>query len=270
MAEQTLEQYEDNWQTSMGGMVFDSGLVERVLIRDRNIFTELRDKTWMEYLLFAVTGRDDSKLARLIEAIWVICSSYPDPRLWNNRIAAMAGTVRSTCHLAMAGATAVTEASIYGGQPILKIADFLFRTCKQQRRGESLHDLLDTELSQAGRIPGFGRPGFGEDERIQPLLDCSEKMLISRGEHTELVFTISEYIQREKRKLQPNIAALLSGLLLDQNLSPREIYHLYVFGFSGGFLPCYLDAQVKPIGALFPLRCNRIKYSGAAPRPWAR
>ena len=67
----------------------------------------------------------------------MISSSYPDPRLWNNRVAAFAGTARSTGHLAVAGAMAVTEASIYGGQPILKVADFLSRTLSISYKRES-------------------------------------------------------------------------------------------------------------------------------------
>lgn len=269
MSEQTLEQYEDNWQTSMGGLLFDQGSVTHVLLRGRDIFSELGHKTWMEYMLFAVTGRDSPKLARLIEAIWVISSSYPDPRLWNNRVAALAGTTRSTCHLAMAGATAVTEASIFGGQPILKVADFLSRAANQLQKGVELQGILDTELSQNGKIYGYGRPGFGEDERIQPLLNYIKEASIDRGRHTKLVFAIEKYFVNCKRSLRTNIAALVTGLLLDQGLNAREIYYLYVLGFSGGFLPCYLDALSKPAGTFLPLRSKRINYCGVASRKWS-
>ena len=266
---QMLEQCEDNWQTSMGGMLFDQGLVSAVLLRGKDIFTELRDKTWVEYLLFAVTGSENPKLARLIEGIWVISSSYPDPRLWNNRVAAFAGTARSTGHLAVAGAVAVTEASIYGGQPILKVADFLSRAANQLQQGEQLQQVLDTELIQNGKIYGYGRPGFCEDERIQPLLNYTEEADVKRGRHTELVFAIEKYFVNCKRRLQPNIAALAASFLLDQGLKAREIYYIYILGFSGGFLSCYLDAQAQPEGALFPLRSKRIKYCGVAPRSWS-
>ena len=269
MTNKTLEQFEDNWQTSMGGMLFDGGMVYAVLHRGKDIFTELRDKTWFEYLLFAVTGSENPKLARLIEGIWVICTSYPDPRLWNNRVAAFAGTARSSGHLAIAGAVAVTEASIYGGQPILKVADFLSRATNQLQKGEKLQQVLDNEISQNGKVYGYGRPGFGEDERIQPLLDFVKEANIERGRYTELVFEIEKYFACFKRRLQPNIAALVTGLLLDQGLKAREIYYLYILGFSGGFLPCYLDAQAQPEGALFPLRSKRVKYCGVAPRSWS-
>lgn len=270
MTQKQLEQFEDNWQTSMGGILFDQGLVSSVLLRGRDLFAELSNKTWMEYQLFAVTGREDPILARLIEAIWVICTSYPDPRLWNNRIAALAGTARSTGHLAVAGAVAVTEAGIYGGQPILRVADFLSRTHRQLQQGLELQQILHAERQQTGKIYGYGRPGFGEDERIQPLLNYIEGVGIERGSFTELVFTITEHFDRSKPRLQPNIAAPFTGLLLDQGLSAREIYYLYILGFCGGFLPCFMDAQAQPQGALFPLRSGRINYRGAAPRYWSQ
>jgi hypothetical protein len=269
MTQKNLEQYEDNWQTSMGGILFDQGLVSSVLLRGRDIFTELSNKTWMEYQLFAVTGREDPILARLIEAIWVISSSYPEPRLWNNRVAALAGTARSTGHLAVAGAVAVTEAGIYGGQPILRVADFLSRTHKQLQQGLELQQVLDVERQKTGKIYGYGRPGPAQDERIQPLLNYIEEAGIERGSYTELVFAITEHFDRSKHRLQPNIAALLAGLLLDQGLSAKEIYYLYILGFCGGFLPCFLDAQAQPQGALFPLRSGRINYRGTAPRQWS-
>ena len=132
-----------------------------------------------------------------------------------------------------------------------------------------MQNILKTESQQNCKIPGYGRPGFGEDERIQPLLDYTKKMNIAEGEHTELVFNISEHLSRDKNKLQPNIAALLSGLLLDQGLSARQIYYLYILGFSGGLLPCYLDALSKPAGTFLPLRSKRINYCGVASRTWS-
>ena len=77
-----LEKFEDNWQTSMGGWSLEG----KVVLRGKDVFTELSDKPWMEYLLYAVTGKESPKIARLMEAMWVICTSFPDPRIWNNRV----------------------------------------------------------------------------------------------------------------------------------------------------------------------------------------
>ena len=76
-----LEKFEDNWQTSIGGWSLEG----KVVLRGKDVFTELNDKPWMEYLLYAATGKESPKIARLMEAMWVICTSFPDPRIWNNR-----------------------------------------------------------------------------------------------------------------------------------------------------------------------------------------
>jgi hypothetical protein len=142
-----LEEYEDNWQTSMGGLMPDG----RVLLRGKNIFADLSEDRWMEFLLFAVTGRKDSNLARLIEAIWVICTSFPDPRIWNNRVSALAGTARSTGALAAAASVAVTEATIYGLKPIKGATDFFYRLGSSIEKGHSLESQVKAELTIASQ-----------------------------------------------------------------------------------------------------------------------
>ena len=92
----TLEDYEDNWETGLGAW-FPG---ERVVFRGMDLFSDLKDMPWMGLLLFGITGRIFNKSQiQLFEAIWTISVSFPDPRLWNNCIAALAGSARSTAHL---------------------------------------------------------------------------------------------------------------------------------------------------------------------------
>ena len=63
-----LEQYEDNWETSMGGW-FPG---EKVILRGKNVLTELNNDRWLEYLLFGITGKRSPRIARLIEGMWLI------------------------------------------------------------------------------------------------------------------------------------------------------------------------------------------------------
>ena len=57
-----LEKFEDNWRTSMGGW-FPG---ETVILRGKDVFKELGNNSWMEYLLFASTGKESPKIARLM------------------------------------------------------------------------------------------------------------------------------------------------------------------------------------------------------------
>lgn len=259
------EKYEDNWQTSMGGLCSDG----KVLLRGKNIFTDLNDCRWMEFLLYGVTGRKDPKLARLIEAIWVICTSYPDPRIWNNRIAALAGTTRSTGVLATAGALAVTEAAIYGARAILGASDFLYRAQSQLQNDTSLDDVIKTELKSYRSVYGYGRPVLNEDERVKPMMEFAKAQGYGSGDYIKLVFDIDDYFKKSRYKYRVNIAAVTGGLLADEGLTPRNFYDMTTLAFTGGYMPCYADALAKPEGALFPLRTNRINFTGhISPRKW--
>src|SRR3569833_2523796 len=77
------------WRTKMGA--FFQG--KRVVNRGKDLFTELGHLSWMQLFLYGITGRIFSEAqCNLFEGIWVLCTSYPDPRLWNNRIAVLAGS----------------------------------------------------------------------------------------------------------------------------------------------------------------------------------
>ncbi|HFD13290.1 MAG TPA: hypothetical protein ENJ32_12610, partial [Crenotrichaceae bacterium] len=129
---QTLLDAENNWQTDLGAW-FPG---ERVVLRGKDLFHELGDYSWMGLLLYGITGREfNEKQIRLFEGMWTISTSYPDPRLWNNRVAALAGTTRSTSVLGISAATAVSEASIYGRRPDIRTIDFLYRAKKQLSSG---------------------------------------------------------------------------------------------------------------------------------------
>ena len=142
---QTLLDAENNWETDMGAW-FPG---ERVVFRGKDLFQELGDSSWMGLLLFGITGREfNEKQIRLFEGIWTICTSYPDPRIWNNRVAALAGSARSTSALGVSAATAVSEAVIYGRRPAAYSIDFMFRANKGLGLGIDLSEIVRSELKK--------------------------------------------------------------------------------------------------------------------------
>src|SRR5437899_2981488 len=93
---------------------------ERVVFRGHDLHADLRALDWLELYVFGITGRRFTPpQLELLHAIWVY-TSYPDARIWNNRVAALAGSARSTPALGMAAAIAVSEASLYGGLPAVR------------------------------------------------------------------------------------------------------------------------------------------------------
>src|ERR1051326_5870931 len=86
----------------------------------KDLHQEFARAEWMDLYIFACTERRFStQELKLLNALWVY-TSYPDTRLWNNRVAALAGTTRSTANLAHAAAIATCEATIFGQGPFIK------------------------------------------------------------------------------------------------------------------------------------------------------
>lgn len=252
--------------SAMGAWFPEEG---RVVIRDKDLFREFKELPWMALLLYVITGRHhNARQVRLFEGIWTLCTSYPDPRLWNNRVAALAGTVRSTPALGMGAAIAVSEASIYGGRPEIRALDMLFRVQRQLDEGTDLAEFLRSELTRHRVLPGYGRPIRTTDERIEPLLALAESLGFSSGPYVTLAFRIEDSLIKGHFRLRMNIAALAAALAADQGMSAREYYHYAVLAFSAGLLACYIDACDHSEGTLFPLTCNRLEYSGHPPRSW--
>lgn len=256
---------EDRWVTSIG----KSFLGERVVFRGKDLFEDLREMRWMGIHLYGITGRffSEEQLS-LFEAIWTISISYPDPRIWNNRIAAYAGTARSTCPLAISAATAVTESTVYGHRTTVGAIDFLTRTKKSIDSGAKLSELIRYELKTYRVIYGYGRPISKTDERIEPLMKIVRKLGFDKGKYLKLAFDISAELTAGRWRQQLNVGGLAAALAADQGLSTREFEAYLVPGYIGGMTPCYIDALNHEEGTLFPLRCESIDYQGHKNRSW--
>ena len=260
-----LSEYENNWTTRMGGSIVG----EKVILKGKDLLKDLRTNSWFELLLFGITGRKfDQNQVKLFEAIWVISTSYPDPRIWNNRIAALAGTVRSTGSLAIGSATAASEAEIYGQLPMIRVIDFLWRAKARIDNGEDLIEIVFNEIEGNNKIYGFGRPVATGDERINPLMRTAEELGFKDGTFVKLIYEIEKILLRKSPKLGMNVAALDAALCADQGFSPKEFYYFMSLCFSAGIVFCVLDAQGNKEGCFMPLRCERVSYQGVFERAW--
>ncbi len=260
-----LYEHENVWVTKMGAL-FPG---ERIVFRGKDLFSELSEQRWMQVLLFGITGREfTDKQARLIEGIWVIGGSYPDPRIWNNRIASLGGTARSTVSLSISSAIAASEAKYFGQRPLIKAIDFLLDCKKHLNNERDLNQIVKDELKSNRMLSGFGRPIINKDERIVPLIKFAKSLEFGNGYFVNLVFKIEQLLQESKYKYKLNAAGLAAALAADQGLSPYEFNQLMTLCFTIGFFPCYQEALQQTEGTFFPYRCKRINYTGSNNRKW--
>lgn len=260
----TLYEYEDRWPTELGAVSMSDGTVT---FRGHDLLNALEDLSWMDLLMYGITGRRfTAAQLELFQGLWKISASYPEPRIWNNRVAALGGSVRSTPGLALGAAIAVTDATIYGQRPMIGVFDFLQRARAAREKGEPLKDFVARELETHRGIPGYGRPLRSEDERIAPAERLARRLGLWGGPHLLLALEVADILKSHRMRM--NVAAIAGGLCADQGLSPPEYYRLTLLAFTAGLIHCEFDAASHPEGALFPLRCDRLHYNGPQRRPW--
>lgn len=260
----TLLDAEDRWVTSLGAFIPAEG---RVVMHGKDLHHDLGELGWMDLLAFAVTGRRFSReRLALFQGLWAIAVSYPEPRIWNNRVAALAASARSTAGMAVAGAVGVTDAGVYGQQPMQGVFELLTRAVEMRRAGEDVEPFVLSRLRARRSLPGYGRPLRDVDERLAPALALAKRLRLDGGPHLHAAQAIETFVR--PHRLRMNIAALSAALYADQGVSRSEYYHLTALSFSIGFLACHHDASRHTEGTFMPLRCSRIAYQGPEPRPW--
>ena len=259
-----LLESEDHWVTHMGAW-FPG---KRVVFRGHDLHIDLADMDWMALYLYGITGRKftESQL-KVLNAIWT-STSFPDPRLWNNRVSALAGTARSTGALAIGASIAVSEAGIYGLRPLIRAIDFLLRASKAVTSGIQLSEVIQEEINSGHYIYGYGRPITLLDERIPYMIKIMERYGMSMGRHVRLAFEVEKFLLTYRNNLHINAAAVYAALAADLMMNPREFYLFMVPCFMAGMLPCLMDTSLKSEGSFLPLRCERILYEGIARRTW--
>lgn len=259
-----LEQHVGTLTTSMGAWF--PGV--RVVFRGHDLHASLKDLSWLELYLFSITGRRYTpQQMEVVQALWCT-TSYPDPRIWNNRVAALAGTARSTGILGITAALAVSEAKIFGGIAEQRASEFIVRAKKFVDAGGNLIEFVRAELKQKRGIAGYGRPITPVDERISPVMSVVREQGLNDGAHLKLAFEVEKILFEGRWRMQMNIVGLSSALCADMEMSPRDYYFSCLVVFLAGMPPCYLDAAEKSEGQLFPLPCRVLTYEGVPPRCW--
>lgn len=239
------------------------------VFRGHDLHRELRDLDWVDLYVFGITGRRLSAAQiELLHAIWVN-TSYPDARIWNNRVAALAGSTRSTANLGIVAGLALSEAQVYGGGAGLRAIEFLQRAARVLDDGGDLDALVLAE-ARTHRIYGYGRPINSTDERNPVVLAIAGRLGLDQGPHLRAAYATERILLPHWPQLRMNYAALHAALIADMGLSPRDYQLLRVPTFLAGMPPCQAEAAQRPAGTTFPTACEGVAYSGVANRTWPR
>ena len=240
---------------------------ERAVFRGHDLHVDLKNMDWLELYVFGITGRRfTQEQMRLLHAMWVY-TSYPDVRIWNNRVAGLAGSARSTPTLALSAALALSEAKIYGGHPFVRAIDFFLQALKRVEQGDLLEQVVNTEI-KVRFIYGYGRPITSADERLPWLLALAKELSLDQGPHLKISFEVERILLSHNKALRMNYAGLVAAMAADLDFTAKE-FHLFVFpAFLAGMPPCFIESAQRPEGTLYPLSCDHILYEGTSKREW--
>ncbi len=260
-----LLEFEDFCKSKLGGSIPG----ERAVFRGRDVFNEFKHWSWLKMLYFCVIGTEPAEeTEKFLNGLYCTCFNFSDPRIWNNRVAALAATASSTAQLGVCAASAISEAEIYGGPPVSEALSFLLEAKKKFDRGETIKDIVDIELNSNGVLYGFGRPINKNDERIIPTLNLLKELNLYDRPYIQFALKIQNELLSRKNKTGFNIGGVMAAFCADDGMTPKQLYQLMVVCFYVGQLACYIESDSKIVGSFYPLRCNKISYSGHKGKVW--
>lgn len=224
--------------------------------------------SYMQVVVLNATGRLPSKqIAEWIDAVH-ICLSWPDPRIWCNRVGALAGTVGTSPVAGTIYGILSSDSRMFGIKPLQEGVEFIQYALSQINSGISPIEFVSSEIKKRAGKPnfmGYARPIAKGDERIPAMEKVSEQLKLPPGEHLKLAYSI-EQILNEQFDETMNINGYMSAFLSDQNYTPQEVYRIFSILVASGVTACYADAYDREAGTFSPLKCSDIEYLGPSPK----
>lgn len=258
-----------NYQGLIPSPIGGANIGEHVVFRGKNLHVDFHTSSWMYVYLYGVCATVFTpRQERILDKIFTY-TSYPDIRIWNNRVAALAGSFRSSVYLGVAAALATSDAKIYGGGINARAALFINKVAHLVENGEDIAETIQKELHDNRSIAGFGRPISSKDERIEPLLNIIKEENLECTKYLNAVHKIQAWLDDNRYRLKANYAAFAVAIAMDVGLSPEQFYHYGFTSFLAGMMPCYIQEKSKTAGTLMPLRCDEIVYEGPELIKWS-
>ncbi|MEX1056845.1 MAG: hypothetical protein WED11_03875, partial [Natronospirillum sp.] len=140
--------------------------------------------SYMQVVLLNATGRMPSKeLAQWFEACH-ICLSWPDPRIWCNRIGALGGSARVSAVAATCAGVMAADSRVYGIKPIIEGVELIRRAKVATDKGIAIDEFIASIVESKGGKPhimGYARPIVKGDERIEVMRRVTADLGYSEG-----------------------------------------------------------------------------------------
>jgi hypothetical protein len=221
-----------------------------------------------QVIIMNVTGRlPDKRLADFVEGLF-ICLSWPDARIWCNKVGAFCAMTRASPTAAIASGGLAGDSTMYGPGTVPAIDAFI--KCAHEyivEGGGSVENFIDENGYRGGKLyaPGFARPLAKGDERITAMRRYARELGFVPGVYENMVNQIEEHLAlREGEGL--NLAGYFTAFMYDREYSMHELMGITAWCISTGVYASYFEQIDRPPEAFLALKVDDIDYSGPAIR----
>ncbi len=262
----------DQWEQARGKVISKKGgwrIGDGVKSHGFDLLREfVGNYSYMQLVILNATGKMPSKeLATWVEAVYC-CLSWPDPRIWCNRIGALGATVDTTVVSAVSAGLMAADSKYYGMGTLPEGVEFIQRAKKFVDEGGDVEGFVDCELKKYAGKPffmGYARPLAKGDERIDAMEAVALELGFKSGVHMDIAKKIESTLHKRFDETM-NINGYMSAFLSDQSYSPDDVYNIFSVLVFSGVVACYVDESSKAKKSFSCLRVEDIDFQGQSAR----
>ena len=217
-----------------------------------------------QVMIMNVTGRlPERRLADLVEGLF-ICSSWPDARIWCNKMGAFSAATRTSPTAAVAAGGLAGDSRLYGSGTGRAINDFAeLANFHVRKQGMPVADFVDRYAYKNGKLqaPGFARPLAKGDERIPALRNYASSLGFEPGPYEDLANRIEDCLsQRDGEGM--NSAGYFVCFMKDRGFSVEHIMGIAAWSIATGVYASYFEYIDQDPDVFLPLKVADIDYIG--------
>jgi citrate synthase len=224
--------------------------------------------SYMQLVILNATGRLESKeMAAWFESIH-ICLSWPDSRIWCNRVGSLGGSVGANTVASVCAGVMAADSTSYGPRTIMAGIDLIVRAYESVKSGSDVEQFVADEVKSKGGKPflmGYARPVVRGDERIVVLEKNTALLGFQRGGHLDIAYQIESILDRNFGESM-NLNGYISAFVSDHGFSALEIYRICSVIVSSGVAACHVNNVDERHGSFAPLQIQDIEYIGSEAR----
>jgi citrate synthase len=259
------DKYRGNIYARKGGWEIGKG----IMTHGYSLLDDIHGKCSMfQLMIMNVTGKlPEKRLADMLEGFF-ICMSWPDPRIWCNKMGVFSAQTKSFVTAAIAAGGLAGDSKIYGPGSGRTVGPFM-RLAHQSivEKKISVGEFIQLHGYRRGKLyaPGFARPLARGDERVPAMRELAERLGYQNGEYMEMANKIEAYLE-EKEGESLNLAGYFAAFMMDQGFTDEQIMGVTAISVTGGVYAAYFEYVDQSPNTFLPLKVTDIEYIGPATR----